>query len=60
MYFYYQVGVNPITTDGAIAILRAVADERCSSLQHLDLSVCIIYYFSPQILEKLYNPQWSE
>ena len=45
LHAYLQIGVNPITTDGAIAILRAVADERCRSLQHLDLSVCFFMSF---------------
>ena len=39
----FKIGINPITTDGAIAILRAVADERCSSLQYLDLSVSMYF-----------------
>ncbi|WAQ99763.1 LR74A-like protein, partial [Mya arenaria] len=33
-----KIGHNPITTDGAMAILQAVCDDRCKSLVYLDMA----------------------
>lgn len=45
LYFYLQLYGNPLTTDGAITLLKTIESSTVTKIEELDIRVCYVFIF---------------